>query len=83
MDVERKRPNNNPLLNTSTQDRIFDTMSAEIEQMLVGITAFDTAHMHTLERHILQDYTREKVTDRPSRKGKTYLGQRPSIMALE
>ncbi|XP_028321421.1 Golgi SNAP receptor complex member 1 [Gouania willdenowi] len=56
-----------PLLNNSTQDRMFDTMSVEIEQLLAKLTAVNnkmaeyantagtTSHnaalMHTLQRH--------------------------------
>uniref|UniRef100_A0A3B4GHW6 Golgi SNAP receptor complex member 1 n=1 Tax=Pundamilia nyererei TaxID=303518 RepID=A0A3B4GHW6_9CICH len=56
-----------PLLNNSTQDRMFDTMSVEIEQLLAKLTAvndkmaeytnspgaaaLNAALMHTLQRH--------------------------------
>ncbi|KAI9538538.1 Golgi SNAP receptor complex member 1 [Dissostichus eleginoides] len=56
-----------PLLNNSTQDRMFDTMSVEIEQLLSkltavndkmaeytnapGSTSLNAALMHTLQRH--------------------------------
>ncbi|GLD57257.1 Golgi SNAP receptor complex member 1, partial [Lates japonicus] len=56
-----------PLLNNSTQDRMFDTMSVEIEQLLAkltavndkmaeytnapGTTSLNAALMHTLQRH--------------------------------
>ncbi|CAJ1065578.1 Golgi SNAP receptor complex member 1 28 kDa [Xyrichtys novacula] len=56
-----------PLLNNSTQDRMFDTMSVEIEQLLAkltavndkmaeytnapGTTSINAALMHTLQRH--------------------------------
>uniref|UniRef100_A0A672JH12 Golgi SNAP receptor complex member 1 n=1 Tax=Salarias fasciatus TaxID=181472 RepID=A0A672JH12_SALFA len=56
-----------PLLNNSTQDRMFDTMSVEIEQLLAKLTAVNdkmaeytntpgtashnAALMHTLQRH--------------------------------
>uniref|UniRef100_A0AAY4D5I8 Golgi SNAP receptor complex member 1 n=1 Tax=Denticeps clupeoides TaxID=299321 RepID=A0AAY4D5I8_9TELE len=56
-----------PLLNNSTQDRMFDTMSVEIEQLLAkltavndkmaeysstpGVTSLNAALMHTLQRH--------------------------------
>uniref|UniRef100_A0A3Q3GZY5 Golgi SNAP receptor complex member 1 n=1 Tax=Labrus bergylta TaxID=56723 RepID=A0A3Q3GZY5_9LABR len=56
-----------PLLNNSTQDRMFDTMSVEIEQLLSkltgvndkmaeytnasGTTSINAALMHTLQRH--------------------------------
>ncbi|XP_057694562.1 Golgi SNAP receptor complex member 1 isoform X2 [Corythoichthys intestinalis] len=56
-----------PLLNNSTQDRMFDTMSVEIEQLLdkltsvndkmaeytnsPGTTSLNAALMHTLQRH--------------------------------
>uniref|UniRef100_A0A4W5Q6T1 Golgi SNAP receptor complex member 1 n=1 Tax=Hucho hucho TaxID=62062 RepID=A0A4W5Q6T1_9TELE len=56
-----------PLLNNSTQDRMFETMSVEIEQLLAkltgvndkmaeytstpGVTSLNAALMHTLQRH--------------------------------
>uniref|UniRef100_A0A8C7FC80 Golgi SNAP receptor complex member 1 n=1 Tax=Oncorhynchus kisutch TaxID=8019 RepID=A0A8C7FC80_ONCKI len=56
-----------PLLNNSTQDRMFETMSGEIEQLLAkltgvndkmaeytstpGVTSLNAALMHTLQRH--------------------------------
>ncbi|MEQ2277390.1 Golgi SNAP receptor complex member 1, partial [Xenotaenia resolanae] len=56
-----------PLLNNSTQDRMFDTMSVEIEQLLAKLTgvndkmaeytntpgtaSLNAALMHTLQRH--------------------------------
>ncbi|XP_055081976.1 Golgi SNAP receptor complex member 1 isoform X2 [Periophthalmus magnuspinnatus] len=56
-----------PLLNNSTQDRMFDTMSVELEQLLAKLTAvndkmaeytntpgsasLNAALMHTLQRH--------------------------------
>ncbi|XP_055751786.1 Golgi SNAP receptor complex member 1-like isoform X2 [Salvelinus fontinalis] len=56
-----------PLLNNSTQDRMFETMSVEIEQLLAkltgvndkmaeytstpGVTCLNAALMHTLQRH--------------------------------
>uniref|UniRef100_A0A8B9HIW2 Golgi SNAP receptor complex member 1 n=1 Tax=Astyanax mexicanus TaxID=7994 RepID=A0A8B9HIW2_ASTMX len=56
-----------PLLNNSTQDRMFETMSVEIEQLLAkltgindkmaeyastpGVTSHNAALMHTLQRH--------------------------------
>ncbi|XP_064830840.1 Golgi SNAP receptor complex member 1 isoform X1 [Oncorhynchus masou masou] len=58
---------NAPLLNNSTQDRMFETMSGEIEQLLAkltgvndkmaeytstpGVTSLNAALMHTLQRH--------------------------------
>ncbi|KAG9333960.1 hypothetical protein JZ751_009364 [Albula glossodonta] len=56
-----------PLLNNSTQDRMFETMAVEIEQLLTkltgvndkmaeyssapGVTSINAALMHTLQRH--------------------------------
>ncbi|KAL4647163.1 Golgi SNAP receptor complex member 1 [Arapaima gigas] len=56
-----------PLLNNSTQDRMFETMAVEIEQLLAkltglndkmaeyssapGVTSLNAALMHTLQRH--------------------------------
>ncbi|XP_046891888.1 Golgi SNAP receptor complex member 1 isoform X1 [Hypomesus transpacificus] len=56
-----------PLLNNSTQDRMFDTMSVEMEQLLAkltgvndkmaeytstpGVSSLNAALMHTLQRH--------------------------------
>ncbi|XP_044210111.1 Golgi SNAP receptor complex member 1 isoform X2 [Thunnus albacares] len=61
------RSDTTPLLNNSTQDRMFDTMSVEIEQLLGKLTAINdkmaeytnapgtaslnAALMHTLQRH--------------------------------
>ncbi|KAI3354321.1 hypothetical protein L3Q82_018855 [Scortum barcoo] len=61
------RSDTTPLLNNSTQDRMFDTMSVEIEQLLAKLTAvndkmaeytnapgaasLNAALMHTLQRH--------------------------------
>ncbi|XP_067362553.1 Golgi SNAP receptor complex member 1 isoform X2 [Channa argus] len=61
------RSDTTPLLNNSTQDRMFDTMSVEIEQLLTkliavndkmaeftntpGTASLNAALMHTLQRH--------------------------------
>uniref|UniRef100_A0A671XME2 Golgi SNAP receptor complex member 1 n=1 Tax=Sparus aurata TaxID=8175 RepID=A0A671XME2_SPAAU len=66
-DGRRDTSDTTPLLNNSTQDRMFDTMSVEIEQLLAKLTAvndkmaeytntpgtasLNAALMHTLQRH--------------------------------
>ncbi|XP_030632979.1 Golgi SNAP receptor complex member 1 isoform X4 [Chanos chanos] len=64
---DRYSSDTTPLLNNSTQDRMFDTMSVEIEQLLAkltgvndkmaeytsapGVSSLNAALMHTLQRH--------------------------------
>ncbi|XP_030078172.1 Golgi SNAP receptor complex member 1 isoform X1 [Microcaecilia unicolor] len=63
----RYSPDTTPLLNGSSQDRMFETMAVEIEQLLTkltgvndkmteysstaGVTSINAALMHTLQRH--------------------------------
>ncbi|XP_032902210.1 Golgi SNAP receptor complex member 1 isoform X4 [Amblyraja radiata] len=66
-DGRRDSSDTTPLLNGSSQDRMFDTMAVEIEQLLAkltgvndkmaeytstpGVTSLNAALMHTLQRH--------------------------------